>query len=186
MVKLSTRTHQKITLAESLKQCASVLSKGGIALLYSPSQCQFAKIQSNGTLTDSEEKEINLKDIFEVRAFNQNSELRWLNQSNGEGQAVLISEEDNISDYLADCLPNLEAIDVIKQKYLLWGEGVKSISKNPGWGKLAESRIGKINVPVELTPNQRVYLNAIEYLQADNYGNVSVVEERLISLEVKS
>lgn len=177
------RTSSDITLLEALKYCANDYL--GIALLYAPTCCCFAKVQSNATLTDVNEQPINTKDIFEARVFHKNAELRWLNNLNGKGRAVLISEL-NISQYLQSSLPELSALDTITQKYILWGEGVER-SSLPGWGKLAKSRIGSIYVPVtELTANKRVYLKAVEYLKADEeYGNVSVVEERLIGLEVK-
>lgn len=185
MLTLYARQSKDITLAEALKNCAFLLSQGGVALLYSPSCCQFAKIQNDGSLTNQNNEFLDLKDIFEARVFNQNSELRWLNQANEKGKAVLISEKKDVFNYLSDSIADLPAIDVIPQQYILWGKGVENKS-NPDWGKLAESRIGTISVPVSLTENQRVYLKAIEYLQADREnGNVSVVEERLTALEVK-
>ncbi|MFM7368904.1 MAG: CRISPR-associated protein Csx19, partial [Sphaerospermopsis kisseleviana] len=85
-----------------------------------------------------------------------------------------------------DDISEIAALDKIYQQYILWGEGIENKS-NLGWGKLATARIGYIDVPVQgLTVNKRVYLNAVEYLQADEeYGNVSVVEERLTGLKVK-
>lgn len=183
------RTSNDITLSEALKSCAAILSNDslGIALIYAPTCCHFAKVKSDGTLNDVNEQPLNTEDIFEARVFHKNAELRWLNNLNGKGRAVLISELNiSISQYLQSYIPELAALDTITQKYILWGEGVKT-SSPPGWGKLAKSRIGSIYVPITgLTANKRVYLTAVEYLKADEeYGNVSVVEERLIGLEVK-
>jgi CRISPR-associated protein (TIGR03984 family) len=181
------RTGNNITLSDTFKNCALALSNGeqGIALLYSPTCCQFAKVNSIGVLTDAKGETIATDDIFEARAFNKTSELRWLNNLHGKGQAVLISELD-ISNYLQENISPLIALDTVKQEYILWGEFVKQLS-NSGWQKLAKSRIGSINVPVDdFNTNKRVYLTAIEYLKADEeYGNISVVEERLTGLEVK-
>lgn len=187
MLTLYGRTNSSITLPEAIKNCASALSNGseGVALLYSPVYCQFAKLQLNGTLTNSQGKSVDLSPAFEARVFNKTSELRWLNESNSKGQAVLLSELD-ISGYLTDCIPDLQILDTIPQDYLLWGRGAEN-SSNPGWGKLASARIGSISVPVTgLTANKRVYLKAREYLgEVDEYGNVAVVEERLTELEVR-
>jgi CRISPR-associated protein (TIGR03984 family) len=182
------RTSSDITLSEALKNCAAALSNNGnqgIALLYSPTCCQFAKVTTNGILTNFQGETITLNDVFEVRAFNETSELRWLNNLGGKGQAVLISESD-ICNYLQEYISSLIDLNIIEQEYILWGEAVTT-SVNAGWQKLAKSRIGSIHVPVTgLNTNQRVYLTAIEYLKADEeYGNVSVVEERLTGLEVK-
>ncbi|MBD2451575.1 TIGR03984 family CRISPR-associated protein [Nostoc sp. FACHB-152] len=185
MTNLYGRTSQNnISLKLALENCASALSEG-IAIIYSPICCQFARVEPNGDLKDVYNRILPLDKVFELRAFNQNVELRWLNQLNGEGKVVLISEQI-ISGYLDNNIPTIPALDIIPQQYILWGKGIKTASPS-GWGKLATARIGSINVPVAgLTTDKRVYLNAIEYLkETDDNGNVSVVEERLIGLEVK-
>lgn len=185
MVTLYGRCTQKnITLNSALEKCASALSNS-VAIIYSPTICQFAKVQENGHLTNANNQVLSLDKVFELRAFNKNCELRWLNELNGDGKAVLISEQ-KISGYLDDDISEIAALDKIYQQYILWGEGIENKS-NLGWGKLATARIGSIDVPVQgLTANQRVCLNAVEYLQVtDENGNVSVVEERLIGLEAK-
>lgn len=60
------RTSINITLSEALINCAAVLSNSdrGIALLYSPTSCQFAKIENGGTLSDVNNKTVDLKDIL--------------------------------------------------------------------------------------------------------------------------
>ena len=177
-------TTTNITLKSALEKSASALSHA-VAIIYSPTCCQFAKVQENGNLTNAKNEIISIDKVFELRAFNQNCELRWLNELNGEGKAVLISEQ-NISDYLDHKISEISALDTIHQQYILWGEKAKTVSTS-GWGKLATARIGSIDVPVQgLTANKRVYLIAVEYLKVtDDNGNVSVVEERLTGLEVK-
>jgi CRISPR-associated protein (TIGR03984 family) len=177
-------TKGNIDLKSALSNCATALFEG-VAIIYSPTSCQLAKLNQNGDLTNSKNEIISLDNVFELRAFNQNYELRWLNESNRKGKAVLISEQ-NISDYLYADISEIKELHKNPQQYILWGEGVKTVSTS-GWGKLATARIGSIDVPVRgLAADKRVYLNAIEYLQADEeYGNVSVVEERLTKLEVK-
>ena len=177
-------TKDNIDLKSVLSHCTTALSEA-VAIIYSPTSCQLAKVQENGDLINANNQILALDNIFELRAFNQNVELRWLNELNGEGKAVLISEKD-ICGYLDECVSLIGILDTIPQRYILWGKGVKTVSTS-GWGKLATARIGSIDVPVRaLTADKRVYLNAVEYLQVDEeYGNVSVVEERLTGLEVK-
>jgi CRISPR-associated protein (TIGR03984 family) len=154
------------------------LAEGRIALGYGTNRgmgsIEVAKIIIQACNLDDVLKELESKEL-------PNGNLNELSSS------VLISELNiSISQYLQSYIPELAALDTITQKYILWGEGVKT-SSPPGWGKLAKSRIGSIYVPITgLTANKRVYLTAVEYLKADEeYGNVSVVEERLIGLEVK-
>lgn len=177
-------TTTNITLKSALEKCASALSNA-VAIIYSPTCCQFAKVQENGNLTNAKNEIISIDKVFELRAFNQNYELRWLNELNGKGKSVLISEQ-KISNYLDDDISEIQELDKIPQQYILWGEGINTESTSE-WAKISTARIGSIDVLVQgLTANQRVYLKAVEYLQVtDDNGNVSVVEERLIGLEVE-
>lgn len=181
------RSSNTITLSEALKTCAALLS-GGVALLYSPEHCQFASLDENGNLLNQERNCIDLKHIFEARVFNKKAELRWLNDYNGKGYAVLLSEED-ISQYFEEVvdLTELEMLDEATTAYILWGQGVKnSYPAESGWSKLSLARIGSLDVPIgNVGESKRVCLKAIEYLQeVDDYGNVAIVEERLMELEV--
>lgn len=179
-------TKDNIDLKSALSHCTTALSEA-VAIIYSPTSCQLAKVQENGDLINAENKIICLDKVFELRAFNQNYELRWLNESNGKGKAVLISEQkQNISDYLDADISEIKELHKNPQQYILWGEKASTESTS-GWAKLSTARVGSIDVPVRgLTADKRVYLNAVEYLKADEeYGNVSVIEERLIELEVK-
>jgi CRISPR-associated protein (TIGR03984 family) len=187
-MKLYGRSSQLITLSDALQACAHPLSCA-IALLYSPTVCQFAQLQADGQLNDSSGSAINLSSIFEARVFNADYELRWLNQSNGKGTVILLSEKafkDDRESYLEADATTLDAITSHPQQYLIWGKGTYE-STSLGWSTLATSRIGALHVPiVRVTADQRVYLLACEYLNViDDYGNVAVVEERLIGLEAK-
>lgn len=178
------RTNLSTTLADALQACSHPLA-GAIALLYSPTACQFAKLQVDGHLVDSDDSSINLSTVFEARVFNPDYELRWLNNSHGQGTAVLLSE-NLITDYLESNLETLEPLSTHPQQYLIWGKRTDR-SASAGWSILAAARIGKLPVPISgiTTEAQRAYLKACEYLVTGEYGNVSVVEERLIKLEVK-
>ncbi|TVU52890.1 MAG: TIGR03984 family CRISPR-associated protein [Arthrospira sp. PLM2.Bin9] len=178
---------QPMRLDQAVESCQNCL-EGAIALLYSPSSCQIAKlsetqlIKSDGSVIDSQL----LEDVFEARVFNQNCELRWLNRLDGEGEAVLLSEsEQSIQGFYSHEPIKCERL---QQQYLLWGEATNTVTTQ-GWQRLAEARIGKLDIPLDgkLKEKQRVYLWTLEYLAKidDNFGNFSVIEERLVKLEAK-
>jgi CRISPR-associated protein (TIGR03984 family) len=181
----------ELTLSDIINKHLALL-KDSIALLYSPQTCQFAKLETNGNLTNSQSQgnEIELGYqkglIFEARIFNSDYELRWLNDKGGLGKSVLITEQ-KLTDISED--QELSYLDTIEQKYLLWGEKAKTNANiDENWQRLTTARIGKLDVPINqtLSDKQRVYLNTVEYLNVvDDFGNVSIVEERLINLEVK-
>lgn len=186
----SFRSDKPIPLVEAVQSCSQFL-KGAIALFYSPQSCYIAKLD-NGQVNDSSGYEINLskhQEIFEARVFNDNCELRWLNCLNGKGDAVLLSEsEQSIERFTARTSKFCESL---KQQYLLWGKPAKIAETAPilsTWQRLAEARIGKLDVPLNqnLKEEERVYLSSVEYLATvDSFGNFAVIEERLVSLEVK-
>jgi CRISPR-associated protein (TIGR03984 family) len=163
--------------------------EGAIALLYSPDSCKFLRLlNSEFEYASTKEREQHrLSSVFEARIFTPECELRWLNRENGKGDAVLLTESPQpISEFEED---KEEIEDTLPQHYLLWGEPVlepKNIQD--GWQRLAEARIGKLNIPISEklnNKNQRVYLKTREYISALEYGNCAVIEERLLKLEVK-
>jgi len=188
-----------LRLAEALEASLPLLEgQETIALLYSPSQCALARLKDK-RLFDSYDRPTALEDFFEARVFNEQAELRWLNVEAGRGRAALISA----SPIPQPCQKQLTKdvsltyLKTLPQTYLLWGEGIKDQAKTglaAGWGRLTTARIGPLNVPIKV-PNAvetddeskkpRVLLRVCEYLaECDDYGNVAVVEERLLKLEV--
>ncbi len=154
---------------------------GSLALLYSPSHCHLALID-NGQL-QSASGTLDPNHYFEARIFSPSYELRWLNQTNGQGRAVYLSEQP--LTWGEPLLP-LEALDSLSQQYLLWGKGLDAAATS-GWGTLATPRIGGLTVPLSgISQNAHVVLHSREYLgTVDTFGNVAVIEERLTHLEVQ-
>lgn len=204
-VRLNHRIGKDLTLRDALQECALALKPAKlldtVAVLYSPERCRFAvfsiKDATNGNgvqLLDEQDNEIAasfLDEVFEARVFNQNAELRWLHRMAGKGSAALLSEEP-----ISACLSEppqpefdygqLDQLEPLEQRYLLWGESA-GLAGKANWEHLTAARIGYLNVPltgVKLSDGDRVQLVAREYLaQVDDHGNVAVVEERLIGLE---
>jgi CRISPR-associated protein (TIGR03984 family) len=181
MITLYGRSAKDLTLSEALKQSSTLFTQA-VALLYSPARCQFAQF-SEGNLYDEDLEIIDLGSVYEARVFSEKGELRWLNDSDGLGRAVLLSEEP-LSDHFSQAV-DLENLHSIDQTYMLWGKGIETDTKT-GWSQIGKSRIGVISIPLEgVCGGTYVCLNAREYLQeVDRHGNVSVVEERLIGLSV--
>jgi CRISPR-associated protein (TIGR03984 family) len=176
------RSQNNMTLREAIAACQLCFGDA-VGLFYSPESCSLGKVTGT-SVTDSGNADVNLERVFEARIFNADYELRWLNKRGGNGLAVLLSERA-IADYFDKAIDELEAIETQNQTYLLWGEGL-SANLQPGWSRLATSRLGKLDVPIGgvSQQGQRVKLKAKEYFQVLNdwYGNVIVAEERLIGL----
>jgi CRISPR-associated protein (TIGR03984 family) len=172
------RTSRDILLTEALASCAVPLT-GAIALLYSPEICCFARLEDSVLVAAA--GEIDVSSVFEARVFNEACELRWLNERNGRGRAVLLSEAPQTC--LDEGIAPLKFLETLRETYLLWGEQIDS-DPATGWSRVGRSRMGAIAVPVAPLPKGAcVYLQVREYLgEIGNHGNVTVIEERLIGL----
>jgi len=179
------RADGQMSLMASITACRQAL-EGAIALLYSPQSCTLARLAPDGTLRDAGDLALDLSDVFEARLFNAVCELRWLNRLAGVGDTALISEiaQQALTGFAAIDAPDCECLS---QQYLLWGERARNQPSAESWQRLADARIGKLDIPLaqKFTQEQRIYLKTCEYLApADNYGNMAVIEERLVNLEV--
>lgn len=192
------RASDNIELMEAVKHCGDLLFQSPvIALLYTPGWCGFAQLERAGDeikpiLSARDERSFDPDSVFEARVFNEQAELRWLKQWPNKGRAALIAEDD-ISKFFDEKAGTFTEVDFIDQTYLLWGEGAAAktgeLPANRNWSRLAMARIGTLDVPYPLDARpavsksgERIHLIAREYLDADDHGNVAVVEERLLKL----
>jgi len=93
MTTLYGRRQEKITLDAAIAACQQCF-KEAVGLFYSPERCFLSQVKGTA-VTDSSGQPSKLNRVFEARIFNANYELRWLNQTGGEGIAVLLSELPN-------------------------------------------------------------------------------------------
>ncbi|MEK6410289.1 MAG: CRISPR-associated protein Csx19 [Acidobacteriota bacterium] len=191
------RASDNIEWIDAVAHCGDLLFQSSvIALLYTPEWCGFAQLERAGNeieliFSARDERRFVLNSVFEARVFSKQAELRWLKRWPNKGRAALISEQE-ISKYLDDEAGTFAEIDHIDQTYLLWGEGAAANTGElpANWSRLAMARIGTLDVPYPLVASspavsqsgERIQLVAREYLDADVYGNVAVIEERLLGL----
>ncbi|USR90510.1 CRISPR-associated protein Csx19 [Phormidium yuhuli AB48] len=168
-------------------QTTQAQQMGANALLYSPQSCHLAQVQ-DGNICGSHGQSLTLSHYFEARIFNETCELRWLNENQGNGFLVILADSD--LDLNSETFNSRETTlnSHLSQTYLLWGKAIPQVNLKQGWQRLAEARIGKLDVPLSqsLKKNQRVSLHSREYLaEVDEFCNVAVIEERLVKLEVQ-
>lgn len=199
LITLNGGASNDLSLAEALEAALPVLEdQETVALLYSPGACSLARLK-NKHLFDCQGNPVALDEFYEARIFNEEAELRWLNESTGRGRGVLLSEstipEPCQKQFNEEA--SLKAVEPWPQTYLLWGEGVRRQANTglvKGWSRLTTARIGRLDVPVndltdavvteDKSKMPRVFLHVREYLQVcDEHGNVAVVEERLLKLK---
>ena len=180
----------------SLQQAIQLpLTEETYGLFYTPKQCLFGRLDGD-TIRDSQDKEVNLKQIYEARIFNPSVELRWLKSlsTDGLGSAVYLFEKPAETKKNWEQLPTLNDLSNHENHYLLWGEHWQTENLAENWSCLATSRIGKLLVPIANLEKQRVVLKTREYFGlprnadgkltlAGEHGNKVVVEERWLSLE---
>ena len=168
-------------------QTTQAQQMGANALLYSPQSCDLAQVQ-DGNVCGSDGQPLTLSHYFEARIFNETCEVRWLNENQGNGFLVILADSDlDLNSETFSC-KETTLNSHLSQTYLLWGKAIPQVNPKQGWQRLAEARIGKLDVPLSqsLKKDQRVSLQSQEYLaEVDDFGNVAVIEERLVKLEVQ-
>jgi CRISPR-associated protein (TIGR03984 family) len=157
---------------EALDQFKPLLTDEGLAyaVLYTPTECCLSLVNNEGKFFN-ENGEFIPEKVFEARIFNEEAELRWLNETDDRGKVSIISDAS---------FPN--AVHTIEQTYLVWGRSTGTPKGD--WTQFATARIGSFYVPL---PNVReggyAQIKAREYLTTYEDGNVAVVDERLVGIE---
>lgn len=178
---------QSPSLAETLRLWAPMLDEGKSVpiLLMSPRRCKFGLLAADGTVTCHKGESIDLTPVFDARAFSSSAELRWLKGIHQPHRTIVLAAEQ-LKMPIGDDFVHVKDLSATKSKltYLLWGQGTGN-STSTNWSTLATAQIGQLHVPLaNVGDKQYVCLNTQEYLREDNFGNVTVVEERLINLEI--
>lgn len=157
------------------------------AMLFAPNWFSFAKVaRDSGQSTLLTPDSVPIDQAYEARVFNKYAELRWYRP---QGEAL------GTSVWLADSpLPGAGAVPAetvgcvctLVQSYLLWGRGIQADGlPDSNWSWLAEHRTKRLAVPLKgVSRTDRGQLCATEYLRADEWGNVSVVNERFTGLQI--
>jgi CRISPR-associated protein (TIGR03984 family) len=174
-----------ISLEDTLKKKFGNLLPGAIGLFYSPQACEFGRIREDGTvevLRGNQPKTLNLVNVFEARVFSDKAELRWLNILGKGGKAVVLSEDKITTEIFTSSMKPMAYVEKLEQTYLLWGEPIDRTPPD-NWDFLATARIGSLAVPQPKgKKGDYIVLHSREYLGVDEYGNVSIVQERLVNL----
>lgn len=133
-------------------------------LVYSPDVCVFS--------TPDE-----VPDVFEMRCFNENFELRWVKNSPELGKAVILAETQTLQNIE---LENIGEFYRRSSQYLLWG----TAREIDGKICLVEHRVGAIEIPLNVEQGEKMYLNFDEFFSPDpKHGNMIWRFERLKGLE---
>lgn len=131
------------------------------------------------------EGDMALDEAFEVRAFCEHWELRWV-RDGCDGVGTLMSEDSCRLSGWNDSA-EIPLAGVLDRHYLLWGEVGTNPSTTPphGWLTLGSNRTGPIPVPLpsaRQNAGNRIQLVAREYLAEFTHGNVCVFDQRLLKL----
>ena len=114
--------------------------------------------------------------VFEFRAWNGSSELRWVRRAGGGSLARV-----RWSRTVLHARPG----DEQNARRLLWGTVVTTPEGclSEGWSLLATARIGTYPVPVDgAGDGTRIALSVSELWEMDNHGNVGVIDEYVTAL----
>ena len=160
------------------KEICDVLQGDGTLIAWSPSEVIIGRV-SGTQILDSEGDAVSLKDVYGLRAFSRDRDIRWSATLQG-GDFVVISENslDGVSGENVDRGNFSSKIEGVS--YVVVGEKYERDDK---WTYLSTASIGSIAVPVS-GEGRRVLLESIEYVACDVDGNADVTEERIFALSM--
>jgi CRISPR-associated protein (TIGR03984 family) len=116
-------------------------------------------------------------DIYELRTFDENTEVRWYRSPDRETTCRSISEQ-SLAAGMAPCAVVKYDMRITGGTALVWGTGT-------GGHQVQEQQTGPLNVPLEVPMGAQLALGVIEYAAKDpSSGTALILEERLVSLEV--
>ncbi len=167
-----------VTLSWALRHAAP---PGGVALLTSPRRYHVALLDDTRELIPRKGA-IHLDDVFEARVFSPATELRWLHTGDGQGRAVILTEDTTaLPDELSERPDPINAVDTNAGGYLLWGRA--AAAAGDGWTTFATERIGTLDIPADITTGH-ARVATREYVAVDpTHGNAYIAEERLLAFE---
>jgi CRISPR-associated protein (TIGR03984 family) len=193
-VQLQVHQSEGVKLADALAAFTATIPAGerhAVALLYAPAWCRFAVLRKDGSLAwSSKGQPADLASVFEARVFHAEAELRWWNDPSALGKHRLAVLADVPLDGTLKTGPQPIFGVLEGETYLLWGEGLPSDPREPddgdGWSRLGTARIGTLDVPLPgIDHKKRARLVSKEYLVERDHGNVVVLDERLVRLELE-
>jgi CRISPR-associated protein (TIGR03984 family) len=186
---LQKRRADSVTLVDALRVCAGHLNSGlepggrAVIMLYGPgrSECVFAVLAEDGSLDQHGQATVDLRRVFEARAFSDRGELRWLRRPSGLGRADLVSEHD-ASEFELDWKVSVQgAHRRLDNAYLLWG--TRQDGAGDGWTRHFDPRTGSLWIPYEPTgKGERAWIHSREYLVECDHGNLAMAEELLVGV----
>jgi len=185
---LHTHHRTQISPNDALQAFGQLTAKPVPLLVYTARRCFFLQALSNGSVhNESGQAFQGWNEIWEIRAFSPDHELRWRSDSDGTTSAVIVSEAHAYpfqDGWIHREQPILKTNSI---QYILWGTKLdKGPTLEPNWTRLWEHQIGPLLVPVtgSLVQTQgRIAIQATEYFaEVDSDGNTACIEERLWGL----
>ena len=172
------RRKSGISSDQVTKQICKILGGQGTMIAWSPFEVIIGRVNDTHIL-NSEGHAVNLNDVYGLRAFSQDRDIRWTATLDG-GDLVVISE-NQMSDVEGANVDRTEFTSkIVGVKYVVVGE---KFERDDIWTYLSAANIGSIAVPVS-GEGRRVVMESIEYVACDQDGNADVTEERIFALSM--
>lgn len=178
-----------VTLNELLDIAGDVVGPGAVGMISGPASHDLVRF--DGRQLTSSAGPAELDEVFHLRLFTPDVELRWVHTASRRGAAVALSEHGACpTDWTIDSAAAEEMLD---GQYALWGRRFETLGTG-GWCRAFEGRIGWIDIPAATPaasavperdwPEQFLALRFREYLTSDEFGNAAVLDERLVGFVV--
>lgn len=180
-----TTSVEPITATAALERFVNGKEAGVIGFVYTPNDAPWFRMTPDGArLRDGS---LIPDDAFELRAFTPEQELRWWRTTGFDlGKAVILSEAPVVGETSAAGAPGPHPLRLrVARSLLLWGMATGAYED--GWAQFTDRRVGDLWFPLETQPptDSRVRLTVVDYATRDEHGNVAVIDQRPVRIQVE-
>ncbi|OZF37302.1 CRISPR-associated protein Csx19 [Rhodococcus sp. 14-2483-1-2] len=180
-----TTSIEAITATAALERFANDEAAGVVGFVYTPNDAPWFRMTPDGARLRDESAIPD--DAFELRAFTPEQELRWWRTSGfDQGKAVILSEAPVVDETSATGAAGPHPLrQGDARSLLLWGTA--TFAYEDGWAQFTDRRVGDLWLPLETQPptHSRARLAVVDYATRDEHGNVAVVDQRLLRIQVE-
>lgn len=148
-------------------------NKSARVIGYSPINCSFVHASNIRDIDES---------TFELRAFCEVWELRWLKNADGGKAAVWTHCDVFPNGFAADDKRSIH-VKAMDNQYVMWGKVSSLENQADGYCNLTSPRIGNLKIPFVGQVGEQLVLKTWEYFRTEEYGNVVFAGERLCGVE---
>jgi CRISPR-associated protein (TIGR03984 family) len=191
---VAVRHASQVRASEALAWLAGAVAdpSGIVGFGYGPDRALWFQVDAGGVAMASSGP-ADLTAIYELRVFDDQRELRWVQQGGGRGVAVVVAGRGTPLPEGSDVTDPRRPRPQTRTREILGGK--LKAGRSAGWARLTSERWAGADLPIAdmdairanstgpARDDVRAVIRGVEYAVEDEHGNLTVVDTRLTGLD---